>query len=71
MGDSQFSGIARITDNGDGTSAVSVSITQFGAAGMMGDDMAAEDMAAEDMAADDMAAEDMDDENMEGDDTDA
>lgn len=35
VGDSQYSGIARITDNGDGTSGVSVSISQFGPAGMM------------------------------------
>jgi hypothetical protein len=62
VGDSPFSGIANITDNGDGTSAVTVSITQFGPAGMMGEMM--DDDMSEDM--DDDMSEDMDD-----DDTDA
>ncbi len=63
VGDSGFSGTAWLTDNGDGTTDVSVSITQTGVTGM--DVMGTDDMDdADDMDDDDMDdADDMDDDS--------
>jgi hypothetical protein len=68
VGDSGYSGIAWLTDNGDGTTNVLVTITHSGATESMSmdDDMSADDMsAADDMSDDgDMSADDdMDDED--------
>ena len=64
VGASGYSGIAWLTDNGDGTTDVQVTISQSGAAESMGteDDMAADDMSGDDMDSDDdMSGDDMED----------
>ena len=56
VGDSGYSGIAWLTDNGDGSTDVQVAISQSGATEMMGmdDDMSDDDMSDDgDMGADD------------------
>jgi len=61
VGDSGFSGIAWLTDAGDGTTDVSVTISHSGASESMGMDDDMDDMSDDDMSDDDMD-EDMDDE---------
>ncbi len=53
VGDSGFSGIAWLTDVGDGTTDVSVTISHSGATESMDDDMDG-DMSGDDMGDDDM-----------------
>ncbi len=54
VGDSGFSGIAWLTDAGDGTTDVSVTISHSGATESMDDDMSDDDMSDDDMSDDDM-----------------
>lgn len=58
VGASGYSGIAWLTDKGDGTTDVTVTITHSGAA-EMSDDMSDDDMSDDDMSDDDMADESM------------
>ena len=69
VGDSGYSGIAWLTDNGDGTTDVEVAISHSGATEMggMDDDMGDDDM--DDMSDDDMGDDDeMSDDDMSDDD---
>jgi len=76
VGESGYSGIAWLTDNGDGTTDVQVTISHSGATEMMGmsddmddmsDDSMDDDMSEDDMS-DDMSDDDMsDDDDMEDD----
>ncbi len=61
VGESGYSGIAWLTDNGDGTTDVTVTISHSGATESMamGDDMSGDAMAGDAMASDDMAADAM------------
>jgi hypothetical protein len=73
VGDSGFSGIAWLADNGDGTTDVQVTISHSGATeGMddmsMDDDMSDDDMDSDDMSDDDMDSDDMDSDDMDSDD---
>lgn len=68
VGDSGYSGIGWLTDNGDGTTDVTLTISHSGATESMamedmGDDMAADDMSEDAMASDDMS-DDMSDDAM-------
>jgi hypothetical protein len=76
VGDSGYSGIAWLTDNGDGTTGVQVTISHSGATEGMDDDMSDDDMdddmsddmdddMSDDMDNDDMDNDDMDDDEME------
>ena len=77
VGASGYSGIAWLTDKGDGTTDVTVTITQSGATAMddmsgddmSGDDMSGDDMSGDDMSGDDMSGDDMSDDDMEGEDS--
>ena len=72
--DSGYAGIAWLTDNGDGTTDVQVTVLQTGDAGMlmgMDDDMSDDDMSEESMdddMSDDMSDDDMSDDDMSDDD---
>ncbi len=60
VGDSGYSGIAWLTDNGDGTTDVQVTITHSGATQSMDTDMGADDMSGDadgDMGGDDMGSD--------------
>jgi hypothetical protein len=59
VGDSGYSGIAWLTDNGDGTTDVQVTISHSGATETMGTD---DDMSDDDMSDDDMSDDEMDSE---------
>ena len=68
VGDSGYSGIAWLTDNGDGTTDVEVAISRSGATESMGmdDDMSDDSMDDDSMDDDDMSDDDMsDDDDME------
>ena len=66
VADSGYAGIAWLTDNGDGTTGVEVTVLNTGDMGMHGgmdDDMAMDDEMSDDMSDDDdMAGDDMEDE---------
>ena len=71
--DSGYAGIAWLTDNGDGTTGVEVTLLQTGAAGMhdmddtsMDDEMSGDDMSGDEMSDDEM--DDMSDDDMDDDD---
>ena len=77
--DSGYAGIAWLTDNGDGTTGVEVTLLQTGAAGMhdmddtsMDDEMSGDDMSGDDISMDDDMTEDemedMSDDDMDEDD---
>ena len=71
VGASGYSGIAWLTDLGDGTTEVRVAITASGATERMDDDdMDDDDMDDDDMDDDDMDDDDMDDDDMDDDDMD-
>ena len=61
VGASGYSGIAWLTDKGDGTTDVTVTITQSGASEMSAamDDMSGDEMSDDDMSGDDMSGDDM------------
>ncbi len=65
VGDSGYSGIAWLTDNGDGTTDVEVAISRSGATESMGMD---DDMSDDDMSDDSMDDDSMDDDDMSDDD---
>jgi hypothetical protein len=68
VGDSGYSGIGWLTDNGDGTTDVQLAISHSGATESMGmddDDMADDDMSDDDMSEDAMATDDMSDDSDE------
>jgi len=79
VGDSGFSGIAWLSDNGDGTTDVQVTISHSGATEGMGmhksmddmdddmDDDMSDDMSGDNMDMDDDMSDDMDDEDMDSD----
>ncbi len=67
VGDSGYSGIAWLTDNGDGSTDVQVAISHSGATEMMGDDMSDGDDSMDDDMSDDMS-DDMDDDMSDDDD---
>jgi hypothetical protein len=63
VGDSGYSGIAWLTDNGDGTTDVQVAISHSGATESMSmSDESMEDDSRDDMSGDDMSGDDMEDE---------
>ena len=69
VADSGYAGIAWLTDNGDGTTGVEVTVLNTGDMGMhvaMDDDMAGDDMAMDDEMSDESMDDDMsDDDDME------
>ena len=69
VGASGYSGIAWLTDNGDGTTDVQVTISHSGATESMGmdDDMSGDDMSGDDMSDDDMSGDDMSGDDMSDD----
>ncbi len=70
VADSGYAGIAWLTDNGDGTTGVEVTLLQTGEMGMhdgMDDDMAMDDDMSEDSMDDDMSDDSMDDDSMDDD----
>jgi hypothetical protein len=67
VGDSGYSGIAWLTDNGDGTTGVQVTISHSGATEGMSDDDMDDDMSDDDMSDDDMDDDDMSDDDMDDD----
>ena len=75
VADSGYAGIGWLTDNGDGTTDVEVTLLQTGDMGMhdpmddeMSDDSMDDDMSDDDMSDDDMSDDDMSDDSMEDDD---